>query len=648
MGKQLKSFWLSACLAALCGTAAADAPPAFDARFSDGMVLQQGMPVAVSGTSDPLADVSVAIGAARALTRADEIGRWRAELPPLPAGTGLILEADSGDSRAVLSNISVGDVFLCSGQSNMAHPVSRALNPDTELAGPFPADIHLLKVPEKSSVTPQGSLPEGSHWQAASRETVENFSALCYFFGRDWQASQNVPVGLIGASWGGSRIEAWISPQRLRKLPHLADRLDLLALYASDPAAATRKFGQSWQTWWTSVAGTSPWADGLTGATPVPGPLRDWKSFGDADIETHLGMLWYEKRVTLNETEAKGPAQLSLGGIDEIDSAWVNGAFVGTSFGWGTHRTYDIPDGTLRAGENRILINVHNGWGQGGMVGPEDALKITTASGKNIPVGQGWTYEKVDTALGQAPQTPWMSVSGLSGMHHGMISPLAGLNLRGALWYQGESNTGDAETYQSLLSLLTEDLRRQFGETLPLLVIQLPEFGPRMTVPGQSGWSALRNAQRRFVSEDARTGLVVALGAGDEWDIHPPNKQEVARRTRTVWDALLNSPDAPERTGHSPDLAVSEAPFVKIALPEAGGNYKTSGHSRPIGFLLCRAGGADCTFAEAWVRGDTIEIDNPYSDAAIVRYCWGDTPVCNLMTPEGQPVTPFELTITQK
>ncbi len=647
MGKQLKSFWLSACLAALCG-AAPGAPPAFDARFSDGMVLQQGSPLVVTGTADPMADVSVSIAGALTQTRADANGRWQADLPPLSASTGLTLEVQAGDNKTRLVNISAGDLFLCSGQSNMVHPVSRALNPDTELAGPFPADLHLLKIPEKSSVTPQTSLPDGSGWQPASRESAQNFSALCYFFGRDWQASQNVPVGLIDASWGGSRIEAWISPQRLRQLPHLADRLDLLALYASDPAAATRKFGQSWQDWWTGVAGTSPWVHGLTNATSVRGPLRDWKSFGDPALETHLGMVWYEKRVTLTQAEADGPAQLSLGGIDEIDSAWVNGAFVGTTFGWGTHRTYYIPAGVLEPGENRILVNVHNGWGQGGMVGPEDAMKITAANGRSLPIGQGWAYQKVETALGQAPQTPWMSVSGLSGMHHGMIAPLAGLQLKGALWYQGESNTGDAETYQSLLSLLAEDLRSQFGGTLPLLVIQLPEFGPRMTVPGQSGWSTLRDAQRRFVMEDARAGLVVALGAGDEWDIHPPNKQEVARRARSVWDALLDYPGSPDSTGHSPAKVMAEPPFVRIALPEAGGKYVTSGHSRPIGFMLCRAGGAECTFAEAWLRGDTVEIDNPYSDAALVRYCWGDTPVCNLMTPQGQPVTPFELPITQK
>ncbi len=643
MHHHLKPISLAAALVLLAAPCLAETGPEFDSKFTSGMVLQHGAPVTVSGTADPSAQVSLSLGTATVRANADETGRWEATLPALPAGTGYTLRAETAGGSAQQNDISLGDVFLCSGQSNMAWSVSAALNPARELEGPFSPDIRLLKIPERSETARQARLPTGAVWTPATLESVSDFSALCYFFGRDWQARQKIPVGLIDASWGGSRIEAWISPETLRQAPQLKDRLDLLDLYNADPAAAITRFGGMWESWWLAATESASWRTGLDAPRPVPGPMRDWKEFGDTDIETHLGMLWYERTVTLTPSQAAGAATLSLGGIDEIDLVWLNGEFLGTTFGWGTPRQYEIPAGKLVPGENRITVNVHNGWGQGGLLGPDGAMQILTANGDAIPLGESWVYQKVPADLGNAPQTPWMSVSGLGGMHNAMIAPLAGLSFAGALWYQGESNAGEPETYEMLLRLLTEDLRQQFGASLPLLIIQLPEFGARMYIPGNSGWSSLRDAQRRFVMADAGAGLVVTLGAGDEWDIHPPNKQEAARRARAVWGALITGTNSPARTGHSPALARAEPPFIRIDLPDTSAPYQTSGHHRPVGFLLCGAGGDHCAFAEAWLRGNTIEIDNPFTDTAIVRYCWGDTPVCNLMTPEGEPVTPFEL-----
>lgn len=645
MRHRLKFLTLAAALASGAASAWAETAPSFDAKFAPGMVLQRGAPILVSGASEPGARVTVSLAGSDAETAADAAGNWETTLPAPAPGTGYTLRAESAGGRAEHHDISIGDVFLCSGQSNMAWTVAAALNPARELEGPISTDIRLLKIPERSETVRQTALPDGAQWTAATPDTVSGFSAICYFFGRGWQASQNVPVGLIDASWGGSRIEAWISAETLSHAPHLAERLNLLALYNSDKAAATAHFGASWESWWRAAAGTAPWESGLDAPRSVAGPMRDWKEFGDPDIETHLGMLWFERSVSLTPAQSSGAATLSLGGIDEIDTVWINGHFLGTTFGWGTERHYEVPDGMLSAGENRINVNVHNGWGQGGMLGPDGTMQITAANGETIPLGGGWTYQKVPAELGSAPQTPWMSVSGLAGMHNAMIAPLAGLNFAGALWYQGESNAGEPETYEMLLRLLTEDLRRQFGASLPLLVIQLPEFGARMYTPGNSSWSSLRDAQRRFVMADDMTGLVVTLGAGDEWDIHPPNKQEVVRRARAVWDALITGANSPARTGHSPALARSEPPFIRIDLPDAAAPYQTSGHHRPVGFVLCGAGGDHCAFAEAWLRGNTVEIDNPFTDASLVRYCWGDTPVCNLMTPDGKPVTPFELEI---
>lgn len=617
--------------------------PEFAPRFEGRMVVQRGAPVSIDGTAAPGADVRVSLGPASASATADSSGYWEVTLPALDPARNLRLTAATSKGTTTLKDIHIGDVFLCSGQSNMAHPVSRALNPDTELSGPFTADLRLLKIPQKSSITPEPVLPEGAEWKPATADTVPWFSAICYFFGRDYQARTGIPVGLIDASWGGSRIEAWISPAGLETDPAYAEGLALLKQYASDPDSAMKRYGAGWEKWWTSVApGYIPWETGLAAPKPVPGELRDWKTFGDPDLETHLGLVWFERTFDLPEGAATGPASLSLGAMDEIDSVWVNGVFIGNTFGWGSPRTYGLPADVLKPGVNRITVNVHNSWGAGGMTGPEDALSARLSDGTRIPLQGGWTYEKVAPSYGTPPATPWQSVSGLSGMHHAMIAPLAGLRFAGALWYQGESNTGEADAYEDLLVRLAADLRGQFGAELPVLVFQLPEYGSKLYKAGNSGWSSLRDAQRRFVDGDTRAGLVVTLGAGDEWDIHPPNKQEPARRASAVWGAI-GTPN-PVRTGHSPEAIEKNGSTLRIALPAVAGPYTTPGTDQPIGFSLCTATGT-CSFHSATLSDRNIELKEVPGDTAAVRYCWGDTPFCNLMSPDGVPVTPFELKV---
>ena len=186
------------------------------------------------------------------------------------------------------------------------------------------------------------------------------------------------------------------------------------------------------------------------------------------------------------------------------------------------------------------------------------------------------------------------------------------------------------------------DLRRQFGEALPVLVFQLPEFGARSYVAGNSGWSALRDAQRRFVVEDPASGLVVVLGAGDPWDIHPPNKQEPACRAVPVWQAVNTA--APIRTGYSPESITRKGNTIRITLPQTKGPYLIAGSDAPIGFSLCETDGT-CRFATASLSGRVLELRDAARRTSLVRYCWGDTPVCNLMSPDGAPVTPFELAV---
>lgn len=641
MNRTLKALLIVSTLAISTATIAAAEPPDLAPRFADQMVLQHGVPVVVDGTATPGASVTVSLGSVSAVATAEPSGTWSATLEGQPPGRSLTLAAATSEGAVMRHDIHIGDVFLCSGQSNMAHPVANALNPSSELSGPFPADLRLVKIPQQSSVSQQATLPPGSNWKAANSETVSGFSAICYFFGRDHAMQTGLPVGLIDSSWGGSRIEAWISPAGLAGDASLAEGLELLSLYSENPVAAQMLYGRAWEAWWTARANDyAPWHTGLATPKPVPGDLRDWKQFGDPELDTHLGLVWFERTLELDAGIDPGSGILSLGGMDEIDTVWVNGEFTGTTFGWGTPRTYFVPAGVLKPGANRITIGVYNAWGAGGMTGPEDALTLTLHNGGAVPLSGRWTYEKVASEYGAPPAPPWQSISGLSGLHNAMIAPLSGLRFAGALWYQGESNTGEPERYEDLLHRLAADLRRQFGDSLPLLVFQLPEFGPRAYAPVESGWSGLRDAQRRFVTSDPASGLIVALGAGDPWDIHPPNKQEPARRARAVWQAIGTA--GPQRTGYSPESVTRRGDTITITLPEASEPYRIAGSEEPVGFSICDSDGA-CRFSRALLKGRIVELPKASRRAAFVRYCWGDTPTCNLVSPDGVPVTPFEL-----
>ncbi len=637
----LKSMFLIAALLANGHLRAHAEPPDFAPRFADHMVLQHSAPVLIEGVASPGESVSLSLGSqsARVITGPD--GRWSVSLDGQSPARRLTLAAATSQGVALRHDILLGDVFLCSGQSNMAFPVETALNPGTELNGPFPSEMRLLKVPQQTSVKTQTMLAAGSIWRPANHDTVSDFSAICYFFGRDHAVRTGLPVGLIDSSWGGSRIEAWISSGELATDPALAEALDLLAQYSANPAAAHERYGRSWEGWWTAqAAGYAPWQTGLAASRPVPGILRDWKDFGDPELDEHLGLVWFERTFTLEADDVAGSGLLSLGAMDEIDAVWVNGAFAGTSFGWGTPRTYFLPQGMLKAGTNRIVVGVHNSWGAGGMTGPEDALRLVLHERGEIPLKGSWTYEMASSAFGTPPLPPWQSISGLSGLHNAMIAPLAGLRLAGALWYQGESNVGEPERYENLLGHLAADLRRQFGENLPLIVFQLPEFGPLAYEAGKSDWSSLREAQRRFVMSDAASGLVVTLGTGEPTDIHPPNKQEPARRAGAVWPAINSA--SPERTGHSPQNAVRTGNAITIALPQTRERFGIAGSDDPIGFSVCMTDGT-CRFTRPRLADHSLIFPKEDRQAVRVRYCWGDTPICNLMTPGGVPVTPFEL-----
>ena len=630
-------------LAILPGVALAE--PSLDGPLTDHGVLQHGVALPLTGTAVPGGELEISIAGLSLAVSADENGAWEAELPALSPGGPYELTLSDSTGTAQFEDILIGDVWLCSGQSNMDYPVYRALNLDREIAGPHSAEIRLLKVPQVSSPVPLDEFPDGTAWTPATPETVRNFSAVCLFTGKALHEELGVPVGLVQSSWGGSQIEAWLPSASLREIGGFEDKLELLDLYAGDPATAMDVFGEGWEAWWTSHFETTPWTGSVAGDdwAEAPAVMADWKTYGDPIAEGHLGRAWYALEFFLAPDQAAQAATLSLGEFDDLDATWLNGEFLGTTFGWGDKRFYDVELRDLKPGANTLYINVLNTWGQGGMLGPAEEVKLILDDGSEVALGLGWRYSIVpNEGQGDGPRVPWESVGGFTSLYNAMIAPLGAYPMAGGIWYQGETNAGRAEAYRPLLSALTAHWRESFGVDMPVIIVQLPGFGPLSGDAGHAGWGAIREAQRQVAQSEDMTGLAVAMDAGERSDIHPANKQSVAERVTDVALGLMGVKDA-WLDGVAPMGMHREGDWLNITMPTS--ELKTVSGNRPTSIAVCAADGA-CRWADAVLAGTQILVYIGGMEApAEVRYCWGDAPVCNLYTTGNLPVAPFRMTL---
>lgn len=622
--------------------------------FRDHAVLQRDRPIAVWGHAGPGQPVSVTFAGQAVSTRADAAGGWQATLPPVAAGGPHTLEVIAGTRRERVRDVLVGDVWLCSGQSNMELPVWRSLNAASEIAAATMPRIRLFTVPQHAAAQAQESFNDSTAWTSATPDAVRDFSATCFYFARELQRTVDVPMGLIEAAWGGSRIEAWTSVGALRGQGGLDEALDILARSARDPLEARAAWGRYWQHWWATREGTlpgdAPWradADDR-GWSRAPATLGAWERWNEPALADYNGMVWYRTQVVLSAEQAARGATLELASADEVDVTWVNGVAVGSQYGAGKRR-YPLPRGLLKAGSNVIAVNVLDTYGEGGLAGPATAYGLQFDDGERVALQRPWKY-RVAPGQQAPPFAPWQAATGLSTLYNGMIAPLGGFGLRGMLWYQGESNTGDGAAYAARLRALRDDWRRQFGARTPLLLVQLASYGQPPVAPADSGWAQVREAQRRVAAEDARSGLAIAIDIGDAYDIHPPNKQELGRRLARVARHVVYGEQDLAPSGPRAVTAVRTPAGVAIAFEDVEGALTATGALRPIGFELCETRGdtGHCDYGDAGLDGRRILLRGPRSRRAThVRYCWADGPVCTLRDRSGAPAGPFELPIAE-
>ena len=640
-------FRISAALVAWCLAAPVAAQPMLDPVFGDHAVLQREHPIAVRGRTTPGETVSGRLGEAASSARADSDGRFELIFPAMAAGGPYRLTVTGTSGTTQASDVLIGDVFLCSGQSNMELAVGRAQDADNQIAASDDPMLRLFTIERRTALQPARDLGKVSGWLRSGPQTAGGFSAACFYMAQDLRRSADVPIGAIHSSWGGSRISAWMSDDALIASGQRAAS-DLRQLYARDPSAAAAQAGAIWEAWWRKTSGDAvghePWqADTALDWQRVP-RIGYWEDWGGDALKAFNGMVWFRRAITLTPAQARQSATLAIGPVDDADQTWVNGRPVGSGGNPGKPRVYALKVGALQAGRNVITVNANDSYGRGGMPGPAEAMQLVLADGTVIALSEGWDYAIETRKVARPPRAPWEDTAGAGTIYNAMIAPLRRIGLKGVAWYQGESDV-DLPGYAQRMAAMMAGWRQQFGvPDLPFAIVQLANYGAAATMPSESGWAALREQQRQAVIADkGHAALALAIDLGDPLDIHPGEKREVGRRLARAMRAIGYGAGEPPS---GPAIQAAERTTDGGALLTFGGvtgALSARSSAMAIGFELCGPQPGSCRFAAGRVRGAIITLAGDGEPVSRVRYAWADSPVVNLFDAAGLPAGPFEI-----
>ncbi len=657
--RALPLLGLTAGLALLHPAARADdAKPFLHPLFTDNMVLQRGLADPVWGWTTPGQTVTVRLTGktGKAMTAkavADAGGKWTAHLPVLAAGPGgpYTLTVTAPGHTEKRGNILVGDVWICSGQSNMEFGLGMTENSAAEIAAANYPNIRLFLTGHDIANTPQAT-PSSGAWAVCTPDTVKQggwngFSAVGYFFGRDLQQKIKVPIGLIETNWGGTPAQAWTSASALESLPDFRPALDAQRQIAATPGgfdAVTARWYARHDTGSVRDENGNTWASSAPTFSSASWPTmtlpQAWEGAGIPGLASFDGVVWYRKAVTLTAAQAQAPLTLHLGPIDDRDTTYVNGVLVGATEDHLVDRAYTVPASSVRAGRNVIAIRVLDTGGTGGVNGRPEQMFVEAGQDK-ISLAGDWAY-KIGTPLAASDPVPSRGgdPNQPAVLYNGMVAPLVSYGIKGAVWYQGESNAGNARQYQTLLPTLITDWRGRWGQgNFPFLIVQLANFGGNPNPPSQSDWAELREAQSLTAATLPKTGLAVAVDIGNPKDIHPTNKQEVGRRLALVAETLAYGLPGESSGPVFTDMKIGPG-AIRLDFSHATGGLAAKGG--PLtGFAIAGSDGK-FVWADAKIDGNSVVVSSPsVPNPTDVRYGWADSPVCNLYNGFGLPASPF-------
>ncbi len=619
--------------------------------FSDNMVLQQKQKIPIWGTAKPGGEVIVVLNEQEQKTTVTKDGKWRVDLLPVAAGGPYELLI-KGKETLTIKNVLVGEVWICSGQSNMEMPVSgdwaKVLNDSAEVANANYPDIRLFQVEKVMANTPQEKL-ESDGWKECSPNTVAKFSAVAYFYGRYLQKELDVPVGLIQTAWGGTVVEAWTSGKTLKKFDEFKD---IVAYIENDKSTTEEKKA-------LAEKKMNEWPDKIENILKSEGTLDHgyqndgydisaWKSmklptvWEDQGLDID-GVVWFSKEIDIPNAWKGEDLTLSLGGINDYDITWFNGKRVGRGVDVDIQRTYNIPASLIKNGKNRIVVQVFDIGNVGGLYGPAKNMKISTKSNSISLVGS-WKYKidpiKIDSE--KIPEKPDQNsgVNRPSVLYNAMIHPLLPYGIKGAIWYQGESNAERAYQYRDLFSTMIKDWRTDWGQgDFPFYFVQLANFMKVEHQPKESSWAELREAQNMAL-QLPNTGVAVTIDIGDAKDIHPKNKQDVGKRLALNALAKTYGKDIPYSGPMYKSMKI-EGDKITIQFNHINGGLTTKDDKELQGFAIAGKS-KKFIWAKAKIIGDKVVVWNSkIKNPVAVRYAWASNPVCNLYNKANLPASPF-------
>lgn len=646
-------MWKCICMAvALWGcTGVLQAKVVLPSVFTDNMVLQQKTDITFYGDATKNKQLTVKTGwnGKEYHTEADGQGKWSLKIPT-PAAGGPYEITFSDGKKLQLKNVMIGEVWFCSGQSNMEMPVAgwgKVMNYEQEIAeAAYPA-IRLFQVKKNTSLAPLKEVESTlGGWQECSSATVPEFSALAYFYARALWKELNVPIGVIDCTWGGTPAEAWTSHETLRQVMGFREEMDKLERLGFDPNRMEQAYSEErahWQSLFTEkdkgmengkLCWTAPSLSEEDWQTiSLPGY---WEGKGLKDFD---GIIWFRRSLEIPAEWAGKPLTLRLGMIDDEDITYFNGVEIARGAGYMTPRTYTIPAKLVKAGKAVLAVRVSDFGGEGGIHGKAEELYVE-ADGKRICLAGDWKYRIGLSLKGfpPAPVSPVQSSSYPTVLFNAMVKPWTAFPIKGVIWYQGEANVGRPEQYGDLFPAFITDWRRQWRSDFPFYFVQLANFMESKEIQPDSEWAALREAQTKALKLD-QVGMAVTIDIGLADDIHPKNKQEVGRRLALV--ALAGS-YGKNVSGSAPVFRNYRIKGDKMELDfgQKQDGFQIKGTTLK-GFTIA---GPDRVFypAEAMVQNGKIIVFSPeVSIPLAARYGWADNPDCNLYGENGLPVAPF-------
>lgn len=610
--------------------------------FGDNMVLQRDKPILIWGWADPGERIMIQLDKQVKKVRAGKDGKWRVPLDKMQAGGPFQLTV-KGKNMVTLSNVLIGEVWVCSGQSNMEWRVQNSNDAEKEIASGNYPQIRHIKVPNTIAAEPLDDIGE-TEWMVCTPQTVGQFTAVGYFFARELNKELNIPIGLINSSWGGTHVETWTSREafegsdEFRSMIASMRRLNLDSIRRQNQEAALKRLEKLQGPLQHSAQSVAAWKelsfdDSSWPKMELPG-LWERKALGNLD-----GVVWFRKPVSLNAEQAGKPATLELGAIDDADETFVNGVKVGATNDYSQKRSYTVPAGILKEGENVIAVRVEDTGGGGGIYGAPGDLTFALEQIKQSLAGS-WSYQ-VESLLkvnGDISPNDFPTL-----LFNGMINPLIPYTIRGALWYQGESNAGRAYQYRKAFPLMINDWRMRWGQgAFPFYFVQLATFNANNGNSNNgSAWAELREAQALTLSLP-NTGMAVTTDIGDPKDIHPRNKQDVGMRLAALALRNIFEKDIVAGGPVFADMKRDGGKAIVHFTNTGSGLMVKDKYGYVKGFEIA---GQDRKFyyAQAYIEGDNVVVyHRDVNDPVAVRYGWADDASdCDLFNNEGFPASPF-------